>query len=284
MPTFAQIGASYRPLWAGMTINPAIVPQADATARRILEGKARYQALERQTTVPWFFIGLTHLREANLNWTKYLGNGQPLNRRTTIVPIGRGPFPTFEAGAIDALQKMGFTSIKDWTLERIAFCLEGFNGYGYRGKGVNSPYLWAGTNRYTKGKYVADHVFDANVVDKQLGTMAVLARLCAMDADVNARVNGAKPGAVRDPAKDTVVAGAAGSAGTVAVGVKAGWSMMDFAEMALILIACCLAIYCGLTLWRRISSHRAVTLEAGHAALMPAAAEVVAKVRKRRRS
>ena len=52
--------------------------------------------------------------------------------------------------------------------------------------------LWAGTNRYTKGKFIADHVFDANAVDKQLGSMAVLYWLCTLDSDVNARVNGWK--------------------------------------------------------------------------------------------
>lgn len=188
--TFDALRSSYRTLWNGMVINADKVAAADAAARRILAGADRYKALERSTGVPWFFIGLCHLREGNLSFETYLGNGQSLHRATTIVPVGRGPFATFEAGAVDALTKMGFTSIRDWSLERIGYCLEGFNGYGYRAKGVNSPYLWAGTNRYVKGKYIADHVFDANAVDKQLGSMAVLSRLCALNGDVNARVNG----------------------------------------------------------------------------------------------
>src|SRR4051812_9165407 len=174
MPTFEITRASYRLLWNGMTINPDKTFAAEKTARRILINKRRYLNLERETTVPWFFIGLVHLREGNLDFGTYLGNGQSLDMRTTIVPQGRGPFNTFEDGAIDALRLKGFIQIPEWSLERIAYCLEGFNGYGYRSKNVNSPYLWAGTNRYTKGKYIADHVFDANAVDKQLGSMAVL--------------------------------------------------------------------------------------------------------------
>lgn len=182
MPTFEQTRASYRALWDGMIVEKKAA--ADAAARRILAGKPRYQAVEKQTGVPWFFIGLCHLREGNLSFETYLGNGQSIRRVTTIVPKGRGPFPDFESGARDALQKQGLTAIHDWSLERIAYCLEGFNGFGYRAHGVHSPYLWAGTNRYTRGKYISDGVFDANAVDSQLGSMAVLASLAALDADV----------------------------------------------------------------------------------------------------
>lgn len=189
--TFDALRASYRPLWNGMTINSDKSAASRSAAENIAAGKPRYANIEKQTGVPWFFIGLVHLREGSLNFGTYLGNGQSLKQITTIVPKGRGPFPSFEVGALDALAMMHFTGIKDWGIERIAYCLEGFNGYGYRSHGVNSPYLWAGTNRYVKGKYVSDGVFDANVVDKQIGTMAVLKQLCAIDADVNARINGA---------------------------------------------------------------------------------------------
>jgi lysozyme family protein len=141
------------------------------------------------------------MREGNFNFGTYLGNGQSLSRPTTIVPIGRGPFSSFEDGAVDALKQQGLLGISDWSLERIAYCLEGFNGFGYRAKGVNSPYLWAGTNRYTSGKYVRDHVFDPSMVDAQLGSMAVLWRLCALNAEVNARVNGV---ALKQPAPPDV--------------------------------------------------------------------------------
>lgn len=193
MPTFESVRASYRALWAGMVISPAKVAAADAAAKRILAGKERYRTVQIRTTVPWVFIGLCHLREGNLNFGTYLGNGQSIAKVTDIVPIGRGPFKSFEDGAVDALGKQELLHVTDWSLERMAYCLEGFNGYGYRSHGVNSPYLWAGTNRYTKGKFTRDHYFDPEFVDTQLGSMAVLARLCALDSDVAALVNGVAP-------------------------------------------------------------------------------------------
>lgn len=190
MPTFEIARASYRKLWDGMVINADKALASDVAAKRIIVGMERYKAVEKRTQAPWFFIGLCHMREGNFRFDTYLGNGQTITRPTTIVPIGRGPFESFEDGAVDALKHQGLLAIKDWSLERIAYCLEGFNGFGYRGKGVNSPYLWAGTNRYTSGKYIADHVFDPDEVDKQLGSMAVLSRLCSLNAEVNSRVNG----------------------------------------------------------------------------------------------
>jgi lysozyme family protein len=190
MPSFESLQASYRTLWNGMIVSADKSQAAMLAANRVIQGRDRYKAVEKRTSVPWFFIGLCHMREGNFNFGTYLGNGQSISRPTTIVPIGRGPFTSFEDGAVDALKQQGLIGVSDWSLERIAFCLEGFNGFGYRSKGVNTPYLWAGTNRYTSGKYVADHVFDPAAVDKQLGSMAVLSKLCALDAEVAARVNG----------------------------------------------------------------------------------------------
>ncbi|MFL6935607.1 MAG: peptidoglycan-binding protein [Xanthobacteraceae bacterium] len=201
MASFETLKPRYRHLWDTMEIHPDVVHRADAAAEKILSGKDRYVPIEQKTGVPWFYIGLVHLRESDCNFNTYLGNGQPLNRRTTIVPIGRGPFESFEAGAIDALQHEDLIGITDWSLERIAFLLEAFNGFGYQAKGINSPYLWSGSNQYTSGKFVADHDFRPDVVDRQLGSMVVLARLAANDADVQSRLGagGAAPGVAAEP-------------------------------------------------------------------------------------
>ncbi|PNA15926.1 peptidoglycan-binding protein, partial [Pseudomonas sp. MPR-R1B] len=85
------------------------------------------------------------------------------------------PF-TFEYSAIDALTREGLTRM-DWTtyiIERIAYANEKFNGFGYAMHGVPSAYLWAGTNQYERGKYVADNVWSPYAVDQQLGVMGVL--------------------------------------------------------------------------------------------------------------
>jgi lysozyme family protein len=263
MPTFEVTRASYRKLWDGMVINADKVQAADIAAKRIISGMARYKAVERRTSVPWFFVGLCHMREGNFNFGTYLGNGQSINRVTTIVPIARGPFESFEDGAVDALKFQGLINITDWSLERIAFCLEGFNGFGYRGKGVNTPYLWAGTNRYTSGKYVADHVFDPAAVDKQLGSMAVLSRLCALSAEVNSRVNGVAfkqppppdvPAPIKPPAKPKSNAGPAGTV-IVAGGAAGAAAHSHGLSTTSIVIAVAVVIALvigGVVLWRKI--------------------------------
>jgi lysozyme family protein len=55
--------------------------------------------------------------------------------------------------------------------------VEGVDGFGYQGKGIFSPYLWSGTNFYTKGKYLSDHIFDPNAVSRAIGVVPLLRRM-----------------------------------------------------------------------------------------------------------
>lgn len=162
--------------WKAMHIPVNYGPQFEAAANKIKANKTRYQAVEKLTGVPWQVIGVIHLREGNCDFGTYLGNGQSLTRKTTIVPKGRGPFSSWEDGAVDALVNAPpkAASNKDWSIGGTLNKLEEFNGLGYRSKGVPSPYLWAHTDQYVSGKYVADHVYDPNVVDSQLGCAGVL--------------------------------------------------------------------------------------------------------------
>lgn len=174
----------YAKSWDGMVIKPSRFPEFEAIAKKILASKARYQAVERNTGVKWYHIAVLHTRESNGNFNTYLGNGQPLNRVTTIVPKGRGPFQTFEAGAVDALTIDGLTKVQDWRLEKILYYCEIFNGGGYDARGLPSPYIWGGTNIQKPGKYVSDGVFDSTVMDTQPGCAPILATLAKMDPTI----------------------------------------------------------------------------------------------------
>ena len=152
-----------------------------AVADRLMFHKPRYEAVskalkEKGYDIPWEFIAVAHNRESNGDFTTYLGNGQKLTKKTTIVPKGRGPFSTWEEGAIDALLYAPpyAAKNKDWSIGGILTKLEEYNGLGYATKGIPSPYLWAGTNQYVKGKYVADGKYDPNHVDTQLGCAGLL--------------------------------------------------------------------------------------------------------------
>ncbi len=155
-------------------------------AKRLVAAKARYKAVEARTGVPWYFIAVTHEREASQRWDRQLGQGDPLNKVSTHVPKGRGPFATWEDGAYDALVNCAPFAArnKDWSIGGLLTITERFNGEGYANMGVPSPYIWAGTNQYVKGKYVADHVYDPNVVDKQLGCAGLLLAMRDIDPSI----------------------------------------------------------------------------------------------------
>ncbi len=176
--TFEQRKPVYTSLWAQMDIKPNRLDLITRQADKIISFKERYQPIVDATGVPYYIIGLIHLRESNFNFNTHLHNGDPLTGRTYRVPAGRplkgSPPFTFEESAIDALRQKGYDKITDWSIERIAYILEKYNGFGYVSRGINSPYLWAGTDNYTRGKYVRDHVFSASTVDTQLGTMGIL--------------------------------------------------------------------------------------------------------------
>lgn len=192
MPNFEDLLAGYRADWERMTIDVGRTAEIDRAARRILAVKARYQTVSAATGVPWFLIGLLHMREADLSFSTHLHNGDSLKRRTVHVPAGRPKSPeppySWEESAIDALRYDRLDKVESWILERIAFQAEGYNGFGPRFRGKASGYLWAGSNVYTGGKFLADGVehWDPDYRDRQLGIMPMLKRLADLDADIAA--------------------------------------------------------------------------------------------------
>ncbi len=154
----------------------------NTAADKIAANRPRYEVVSKATGVPWDVIGVIHYRESSNDFRGVLHNGQKIigtGKKTTIVPKGRGPFSTWEEAAIDALANCHphLAKNKDWSIGTTLDKLEAYNGLGYRNKGLASPYLWAGTDQYVKGKYVADGKFDPEHVDQQLGVAAILMKL-----------------------------------------------------------------------------------------------------------
>lgn len=192
-----------------MHFNTSRIPEIDKVSKSILAHKSQYQeisdAIFDQTgkRVPWAIIGVVDQREhdASLGLTNsYLGNGQRLDRVTTIAPKGRGPFlhhdtdaplrGPFFRGALDALidvQKI--QEWDDWTPGGALTFLEGLNGYGYANgpKGnppMASPYIWGATSEQERGKYISDGVFSKSTWDSQLGCAAMLRYMSGLDPSV----------------------------------------------------------------------------------------------------
>jgi lysozyme family protein len=164
--------------WSKMHISADKGPSFKSVADRLMTPNARqrYQAVSTKTGVPWEVIAVIHEREAGQKWDTQLGQGDPLNKKSVHKPKGRGPFATWEEGAIDALVNCAPYAAKntDWSVGGTLAKLEEYNGLGYANKQLPSPYLWAGTDQYVKGKYVADGVYDPNHVDTQLGAAGLL--------------------------------------------------------------------------------------------------------------
>ena len=173
---------NYRNLWNSCQVLPGAQEQADAIANLINQNKRRYQAITDATKVPWIFVGIVHHLEADLSFGSHLCNGDPLVSRTIHVPRGRpvagSPPFTWEESAIDTMKLLGLDKVLSWNLpEQMLYRVEGYNGFGYCRYGINSPYLWAGTNHYSSGKFTDDGIFSPNAVSKQIGAVPVLRSL-----------------------------------------------------------------------------------------------------------
>lgn len=156
----------------------------EAGANKIMACKARLQAVSAMTpnNTPWYFIGALFYRESSCNFACNLANGQALGRVTTIEPKGAGPWQTWEASALWALNHEGFSAVTDWSSGVCLFEGEEYNGEGYHLHGWANPYLFGGTNYYSSGKYIRDHVYDPSVVDPQIGIAALIKRVIEIDS------------------------------------------------------------------------------------------------------
>lgn len=182
----------YRPvsehelLWNELKVEGNSV-RIDKDAKHIVKNYDKYKVVQDATGVPAELIAAIHLQEASGNFTKYLGNGQPLSQRTTIVPKGRGPFKDFETGAIDAIKyELGLLKSVlpdgDWTIGKMLWFAEAYNGAGYWRRKMASPYVYAWSNHHRKGRFVQDGVFDPNSVAANPGVATVLKRYYELKA------------------------------------------------------------------------------------------------------
>lgn len=151
--------------------------------RKILGNRARYERITKSMTMPWYFLAIIHGLEADFGFDSHLHNGDPLTGRTVRVPAGRPargkpPF-SWEESARDAIALNRYDKWNDWSIAGMLVAWERYNGLGYRPHGIHSPYVWACTDLYAKGRYVADGRFDANAESRQCGAAAMLKGLIA---------------------------------------------------------------------------------------------------------
>ena len=179
-PKYHQLTDEYITLWGELAIRRSAETKLKTIIEKIILTRKAYEVVESQTGIPWYVIAAIHNLESSLNFKTHLHNGDSLDRRTINVPAGRprngNPPFTWMESAKDALDYLGFTDVSDWTLPRICYVLEGYNGWGYRlyHSHVKSPYLWSYSNHYTKGKYIKDGRWSEDTVSEQIGAIVLI--------------------------------------------------------------------------------------------------------------
>lgn len=177
IPQLEPLREEYGRLFTSAVILPAWLPAVTAIGRCAIANRPRYEAAG--CGVPWWWIAAIHNLESSGSFDKHLHNGDSLKRRTVRVPAGRprsgSPPFTWEQSAADALGMKSLTGWKDWTIPAALYQAERYNGWGYRRfhPNVLSPYLWSGTQHYSRGKYVADGKWSASASSAQVGAAAL---------------------------------------------------------------------------------------------------------------
>ena len=188
MISISELKAKNSERWRDMQIVPDLANQVNKVAAQLVaEGaKERYLKVADETDVPWFIVAVIHEREASQSWKANLAQGDPWNKVSIHVPAGRGPFDNWEEAADDALENCAPFAAEwdDWSVGGSLVLLEEYNGLGYAARGLASPYIWASTDQYKRGKFVADGHFDPNAVDRQLGCAALLRSMIQLDGSI----------------------------------------------------------------------------------------------------
>lgn len=166
----------------GFGLNLSRSQQSDVAAFRAnyRANEARYRAVAERTNMPPELIAALHWRESSGRFDTYLHQGDPLGRPAVHAPRNIPVFHRWEDAAVHALslhrsaaRELGLSSRSSDPSAMAAYA-ETYNGLGYHYRGRPSPYVYAGTDQYTRGKYVADGVYSATAVDAQVGVLALI--------------------------------------------------------------------------------------------------------------
>ncbi len=177
------LAQEYLELYGNCEVRQERMSDVDRIVDAVLSNKPRYEEVSATIQAPWYFVAAIHNMEASGRFDRHLHNGDPLTARTLHVPAGRpltgSPPFTWEVSAVDALEMRKINTLGDWSLSRLLYELEGYNGWGYRlfHPHVKTPYLWSFSNHYQSGKYIADGTWSDTAVSKQCGAAVILRRL-----------------------------------------------------------------------------------------------------------
>jgi lysozyme family protein len=185
---YEQLRDGYLTLYDGCAVRPERIAITKWHMQTLLDpaNRSRYEEVEKRLKIPWYFVGIIHSLEAGFNFRGHLHNGDPLRARTWQVPAGRpkewNPPTDWVSSATDALAMKNYDNQPDWSIGQMLYRFEKYNGFGYRRRGIVSPYLWSFSNQYTKGKYIADGKWSSEAVSRQCGAALLVKELVAQGA------------------------------------------------------------------------------------------------------
>lgn len=176
----------YREHWNSMVVLEDWKPRVLYEARRVLARMDVNKRVQKVSGVPWVFTACVHELEGDSNPKVQILNGQRWDRVTTIEPVGRGPWPSWEAAAVHALKYKRekdkswrpLDELTDWTIALLLREWERWNGGGYLTRGLPSPYVWSATKRgLGVGYYESDGKYNAKAASEQVGCAALLKQI-----------------------------------------------------------------------------------------------------------
>lgn len=168
----------YRARFDSAQVRPDKLPVLQAMIPKIQANRRLYDEVQATTKIPWYFVAIIHGLEAGFSADRHIHNGDPLSQRTIHMPAGRpiSGEPPFTIGQSfdDFVRMLHYDQWRDWSIAGMLVLWERQNGLGYRKRSMNSPYIWACTSLYDKGKYTVDGRFDPEAIQNQCGAAAIL--------------------------------------------------------------------------------------------------------------
>lgn len=191
----AEVYAGHQKQTANMSskLSSAQLEDLELFAANWKKNKARYEAVAAKANVPAPLVAAIHWRESTGDFSTYLHQGDPLGKAAVHVPKDIPIFTKWEDAAVHALtmsdkkqtrDDLGMNSQTKDTAA-LATYAECYNGLGYHNHDRASPYVYSGTDKYSKGKYVSDGHYSKNTVDQQLGVMTMLGAIDGMDKKID---------------------------------------------------------------------------------------------------
>lgn len=182
---FDALAGEYASLLAAMQILHGRETQLESRCHHILDlgvrHKDEWDDVEGTTGVKRLWGFASFERESASDYSRSPAQGDRWDEVSKNVPRGLGPYRNWGASCVAAYRIDHLDLVKQWPWVRALYEGELFNGFGPRNRGKHTGYLWAWTNIYTGGKYVADNVWSAGAFDQQCGMVALMLTMLRLD-------------------------------------------------------------------------------------------------------